>query len=214
MSQDVRWREPRFRVAVITEQRARRSLQPAGLVRALGRAGHEVTLLLAEDFPCWTDPSVWDDVDVVVLRGHSAAVLGAAYAAEASGVLVLNPPRAVAGAAQRPSLSDADLRVHGIGGQLVTLRRPSLPYSSVDEPGSPVPTPPEIARLAVSTAAAYGLELYAVDIALRADGPAVTSVTAFPDYAGVFGSDELVARYVVARARAQRPATRETRVPA
>jgi glutathione synthase/RimK-type ligase-like ATP-grasp enzyme len=206
--------EPAFRIGVLTERRDRKSLQPAGLVRALGRAGHEVDLLVADDLGVWTDVSVWDAYDVVVLRGHGPAVLGAAYAAEASGVTVLNPPAAVAAVAQRPSLSTGELRVHGIGGQMLTLRRPNLPFASEDQPGFPVPTPPEIARLAVTTAAAFGLELYAIDIALCPDGPMVAAVTAFPDYAGVFGSDELVARYVVARCRAHRPARREVRVPA
>ena len=71
----------------------------------------------------WTDPDSWAAYDAVVVRGHGSAVLGAAYAAEACGVLVLNAPRAVAAAAQRPSISGGELRVHGIGGQLVTLRR-------------------------------------------------------------------------------------------
>ncbi len=210
--------EAGYRIAVLTERRARKALQPAGLVRALGRAGHEVDLLVADDLSAWTDVSVWDRYDVVIMRGHSPAVLGAAYAAEASGVLVINPPHAVAASAQRPSLfdglSDDDLRVHGIGGQLVTLRRPNQPFVSAGDTGFPVPTPPAIARLAVTTAAAYGLELYAIDVALHPDGPMVTAVTAFPDYAGVFGSDEMVARYVIARCRAQRPAAHDVRVPA
>ena len=205
--------ETRFRVAVVTELRSRKALQPAGLVRALGRAGQDVTLIVADDLSSWTDPDSWSEYDVVVIRGHGSAVLGAAYAADACGVLVLNAPRAVAAAAQRPAISGGELRVHGIGGQLVTLRRSADPVDA-DSVGVPVPTPPAIARLAVTTAATYGLELFAIDVAQRPDGPMVTAVTAFPDYAGVFGSDEQVARYVVARARSQRPAARETLVSA
>jgi glutathione synthase/RimK-type ligase-like ATP-grasp enzyme len=204
--------ETQFRIAVVTELRSRKALQPAGLVRALGRAGHDVTLIVADDLPTWTDCD-WADYDVVVVRGHGSSVLGAAYAAEACGVLVLNAPGAVAAAAQRPTVSGGELRVHGIGGQLVTLRRSADPVDP-ESLGVPVPTPPAIARLAVTTAATYGLELFAIDVATHPDGPVVTGVTAFPDYAGVFGSDEQVARYVVARARSQRPAARETRVPA
>jgi hypothetical protein len=206
--------EPAFRIGVLTERRDRKALQPSGLVRALGRAGHPVDLLVADDLAVWTDVTVWDAYDVVILRGHGPAVLGAAYAAEASGVMVLNSPASVAAVSQRPSLSTGQLRVHGIGGQLVTLRRPNQPFGSADEAGIPVPTPPQIARLAVTTAATFGLELYSIDIALHPEGPAVTAVTAFPDYAGVFASDELIARYVVARCRAHRPATRDVRVPA
>jgi len=199
------------RVAVLTERRAIDGPSLHGVTRALGRAGHEVSMLSVEDAPPWCNANGWARYDVVITRGRGIGLISAAYAAEAAGALVLNSPHALSAMHDRPTESRyGDLRVLGIGGQLHTLRPSAGPLSA-----AAVPTTPELARLAVRAAATYGLELFAVDVSVRGGAPAVTGVTDLPSYAGVLGADELVARYVIARCRAHRqPAREDIRVPA
>lgn len=204
--------DARLHVAVITERQHQLLAQPRGAARALGRAGHDVAVLAIEDVLAPWDPITWSGYDVVLGRGRGDALLTALRAAEEAGALVLNTSAAIAAVREQlPAAVPGDVRVCGVGGQLHTVR---LPREGASGPatGGALPTDPAVARLAVGAAAAYGLELFAVEMVLGTDGPVVTAVADFPDYSGVAGCDELLAAYVVARSRAETRVSR--RLPA
>ncbi|MDQ1629654.1 MAG: hypothetical protein QOI54_3398 [Actinomycetota bacterium] len=195
-----------LQVAVVTERRGLLHAQPRGAAGALARAGHQVAVLAVEDVPAASDPLTWLRYDVVLGRGSSDVLLTCLRAAEEAGVLVLNTSAAIAALRPRsvPTTGAVagDVRVSGIGGRLHTVRLQPARHDGAAG-GQPVPTMPALARLAVGTAAMYGLELYAVDAVLGPEGPVATAVRAFPDYRDVPGADELLATYVAARCRAE-----------
>jgi ribosomal protein S6--L-glutamate ligase len=95
-------------------------------------------------------------------------------------------------------LADArrDLKVFAIGEEVFGVRKAFAPDSYLRD-GEPAPLSKEIEQIARRCGAAFGLELYGLDVAEdpRA-GPRVIDVNYFPGYRGVPGAARRVADYI------------------
>ena len=89
-----------------------------------------------------------------------------------------------------------DLKVFGIGPQVFGVRKP-FAAGSFTQAGEPVALAPEVAQLASRCRAAFGLDLYGIDIAECADGPRVIDVNYFPGYRGVPGAAAHLWQYIL-----------------
>ncbi len=86
----------------------------------------------------------------------------------------------------------ADLKVFAIGERVFGVRKPFSPGSFL-KAGAPVPLAPEVEEAALRCGAAFGLELFGLDVAETEDGPRVLDVNYFPGYRGVPGAARLLA---------------------
>jgi ribosomal protein S6--L-glutamate ligase len=111
-----------------------------------------------------------------------------------------------------------DLKVYSVAGEVhATVRRSPLhPEQSVAE-GEAVLSA-EVAWLVHQVGAAYGLDLFGVDIVLGPDGPVIVDVNDFPSFRGVPDAVDRVSRAILRLARADRtgppPGTDELLLPA
>ncbi|WBL17768.1 ATP-grasp domain-containing protein [Citricoccus sp. NR2] len=93
-----------FIIMVLLEERYRQQAQPAGLIRALQYEGHAVRIVSdADDQPA--DPAAFRDVDVVVARGRSLAVLEMLDRAEAHRIPVIDSAQAVRSVRDKATMS-------------------------------------------------------------------------------------------------------------
>ncbi|MGH3326802.1 MAG: ATP-grasp domain-containing protein [Streptomycetales bacterium] len=99
---------PARRVAVLTEKRYLAHLQPAGLVTALRRQGHDVRVLVCDGVAVDLQPDVsseWRGVDVAVARGRRAPLPTLLDHAEVCGVPVVDPASSIRGVVDKAAMS-------------------------------------------------------------------------------------------------------------
>lgn len=80
-----------------------------------------------------------------------------------------------------------DLKVY-VAGEHVYAVRKEFAADSFTRPGRPVPVSGEVRDLARRVRAAFGLDLFGIDVVEGADGPAVVDVNYFPGYKGCQGN--------------------------
>jgi ribosomal protein S6--L-glutamate ligase len=100
-------------------------------------------------------------------------------------------------------LADArrDLKLFAIGDEVFGVRKAFAPDSYL-RAGEPTPLSPEIEQIARRCGAAFGLELYGLDVAEdRELGPRVIDVNYFPGYRGVPRAAERMAAYIARAVR-------------
>ncbi|MES4908688.1 MULTISPECIES: ATP-grasp domain-containing protein [unclassified Streptomyces] len=97
--------------------------------------------------------------------------------------------------------SGVDLKVYCVGGELYATERssPLHPEGPVRE--RRVPLSAEVGRIAAEAGAAFGLDLYGVDVLLGPDGPVIVDVNDFPSFRQVPDAAARVGRAVLELAR-------------
>lgn len=91
--------------------------------------------------------------------------------------------------------SRTDLKIYGIGDQVFGVRK-VFARDSYTQGGEPVALPPRLAALARETAAAFGLQLFGLDVAEQGDDYRIIDVNYFPGYRGVPAAAERLTRYI------------------
>lgn len=135
--------DPPFRIAVLTEGRYLAQPQPAGLVGALQRRGHDVRVIVCDGLAVELQidaASAWWDVDVAVARGCRPPLPTLLDYAEAHGVPVVNTADAIRGVTDRAAMA-ARLATAGvptpttvIGHPNAVARASSLRYPVICKP--------------------------------------------------------------------------------
>jgi ribosomal protein S6--L-glutamate ligase len=94
-----------------------------------------------------------------------------------------------------------DRKIYCIGGQLfgVLRRNPSLTYR--EKCGEPFSITPELRELALRCAAAFGVELFGIDVVVSGGSPYVVDIQSFPGFKGVPDAALRLADYVYATAQ-------------
>jgi ribosomal protein S6--L-glutamate ligase len=104
--------------------------------------------------------------------------------------------------AQQYILGDGyDLKLYAIGDEVWAVRKPSPLSDLQQEEAELVPISQELVDLGRRCGELFGLELYGVDCILTPDGPTVIEINEFPNYTAVPNANELLADYVIQRAR-------------
>lgn len=98
-----------------------------------------------------------------------------------------------------------DIKLYGIGEQLWAVRKrsPLVRAACADTLGEATLLTRELDSLGRQCARLFGLQFYGIDCLQAADGPVVIEVNDFPNYTGVAGADEALARHVVRHAHRQ-----------
>jgi len=94
-----------------------------------------------------------------------------------------------------------DLKLYAAGDDVRAVKKPSPLSTAVSAPAKPVTLTPALRDLALRCGEVFGLDLYGVDCIETSDGPVVIEVNDFPNYSGLEGVDDPLARYVSDRAR-------------
>jgi ribosomal protein S6--L-glutamate ligase len=95
-----------------------------------------------------------------------------------------------------------DLRVYVAGSRVFATRKP-FSSSSFSVPGQPAAVSEEVREIALRCGAAFGLELYGLDLIETQRGPFVVDVNYFPGYKGLPDAAEAVADHVALSAGAE-----------
>ncbi|GHG78121.1 hypothetical protein GCM10018779_57680 [Streptomyces griseocarneus] len=114
---------------------------------------------------------------------------------EAGGMLIAQPYVPNAG---------VDLKVYCVDGELYATERRSPLHPDHPARERQVPLTGEVADIAAEVGAAFGLDLYGVDIVFGPDGPVVVDVNDFPSFRQVPDAVARVARAVLRLAGADR----------
>ena len=94
-----------------------------------------------------------------------------------------------------------DLKVYVVADEVFALRKP-FAADSFTRPGRPVPVPRPVRDAAMRARAAFGLDLFGVDVIESPDGPVVVDVNYFPGYKGVPDVAPRIAAVIEAQAEA------------
>jgi ribosomal protein S6--L-glutamate ligase len=94
-----------------------------------------------------------------------------------------------------------DLKLYVAGEEVRAVRKPSPLASGLQAAAQPVPLTPALRALALRCGVIFGLDLFGVDCIETQEGPVVIEVNDFPNYSGLDGMDDPLARFVVDRAR-------------
>ncbi|MEU5614566.1 RimK family alpha-L-glutamate ligase [Streptomyces sparsogenes] len=97
--------------------------------------------------------------------------------------------------------SGVDLKVYCVGGELYATERSSPLHPDGPVRERRVPLSAEVARIAADAGAAFGLDLYGVDVLLGPDGPVIVDVNDFPSFRQVPDAAARVGRAVLELAR-------------
>jgi len=81
------------------------------------------------------------------------------------------------------------------------VKKPSPISTAISAPPRPVPVTAALRDLALRCGTVFGLDLYGVDCIETPEGPVVIEVNDFPNYSGLEGVDDPLARFVTDRAR-------------
>ncbi len=94
-----------------------------------------------------------------------------------------------------------DLKIFGIGENIFCVRKPFSARSYI-EAGEPCPLPAGAGAIAEKCAAAFGLELFGIDLARDDSGFYVVDVNYFPGDRGVPEAARLLAEHIISRLKA------------
>jgi len=94
-----------------------------------------------------------------------------------------------------------DLKLYVAGEEVRAVKKPSPISTAISAPPRPVPVTAALRDLALRCGAVFGLDLYGVDCIETPEGPVVIEVNDFPNYSGLEGVDDPLARFVTDRAR-------------
>ena len=97
--------------------------------------------------------------------------------------------------------SGFDTKLYAIGQQVWAVRKPSPLHAAAAGPPMLLPLRPAWRQLALRCGAVFGLQLFGVDCIERCGELQVIEVNDFPNYSGVPGADELLARHIENEAR-------------
>ena len=177
--------------AVLDKASMARALVAGGLPTPVSRAGSIAALAAtfhSSDYPLIVKPVFGDNArGIRVVR--SPAELSAMRWAE---------PVAIA---QRLIPSDGfDLKLYVIGSEVHAVRKASPIAADQSAPPQPVPVTAALRALALRCGLLFGLELFGVDCIATPAGPVVIEVNDFPNYSGIDGADDCLARYLIERA--------------
>jgi ribosomal protein S6--L-glutamate ligase len=91
-----------------------------------------------------------------------------------------------------------DRKIYVIGGQVFGVKRVWPVRSFEDKLGEPFTITPELREIALRCGAAFGLELYGLDIIVSGDRPYVVDISSFPGFKGVPDAALRLADYIFA----------------
>jgi ribosomal protein S6--L-glutamate ligase len=97
-----------------------------------------------------------------------------------------------------------DLKLYVAGEEVRAVRKPSPIACAGDARATPVALTEALRTLALRCGAVFGLDLFGVDCIETPAGPVVIEVNDFPNYSGLDGMDDPLARFVLDRARSTR----------
>jgi ribosomal protein S6--L-glutamate ligase len=143
--------------------------------------------LPAADFPLILKPHLGDNGDGILVVGDPIELDDVGWCDE----LVL--------AQQFVDVGSVDLKLYVAGERLWAVRKPS-PLSGGDGPVDRVEITPVLRSLAHRCRAAFGLELFGVDVLESPGGPLVVDVNEFPNYTGVAEAPAVIADLVLGHA--------------
>jgi len=95
-----------------------------------------------------------------------------------------------------------DLKVYVVADEVFAVRKP-FTADSFTRAGRPAPVPGAVREIAARTRAAFGLDLFGLDLIESPAGPVVVDVNYFPGYKGVPGVAPRIAEVVAAYAHAE-----------
>jgi ribosomal protein S6--L-glutamate ligase len=93
-----------------------------------------------------------------------------------------------------------DLKLYVAGAEVHAVRKPSPIAVDRGAQLQPVQVTPALRALALRCGLLFGLELFGVDCIATPSGPVVIEVNDFPNYSGIAGADERLARFALDRA--------------
>jgi ribosomal protein S6--L-glutamate ligase len=92
-----------------------------------------------------------------------------------------------------------DLKLYVAGAEVHAVRKPSPIAADGHAPSQTVQVTPALRALALRSGLLFGLELFGVDCIATPAGPVVIEVNDFPNYTGVPGADDCLARFAIDR---------------
>ena len=98
-----------------------------------------------------------------------------------------------------------DLKLYVIGERVFAVKKPFPRTTVAEKSGEPFVPGPELCRIALACGAAFGIELYGVDVIESEGGFYVVDVGSLPGYRGVPDAPRLLAEYLVTAARRGAP---------
>lgn len=192
-------------LTTVNDARSIRGVRDKVLAAAIGRArGLPMPLTyaaarpesLAEipeaEFPLVVKPADGSSGRAVRLVSSPERLAGLRAELAGEGMLIAQPYVANSG---------VDLKVYCVAGELYATERssPLHPFGPVRE--RRVPLSAEVARIVAEAGAAFGLDLYGVDVLLGPDGPVIVDVNDFPSFRQVPDAAARVGRAVLELAR-------------
>jgi ribosomal protein S6--L-glutamate ligase len=94
-----------------------------------------------------------------------------------------------------------DLKLYVIGERVFGVKKPFPRTTVAEKSGEPFAPDPELCDIAFACGAAFGIELYGVDVIESDDGRYVVDVGSLPGYRGVPDAPRLLAEHLLAAAR-------------
>ena len=149
----------------------------------------------------WTGP--FDVLRDQLADHREALVIKPVFGDNCRDVIVLQDGKALSALAwrepcaivQRHIPNDCfDVKLYGIGDEVWAVRKPS-PLYSPGKRSTLLVAPASYVKLAHRCRDAFGLDLYGVDCIDTTDGLVVIEVNDFPNYTGIAGADQRLARF-------------------
>jgi ribosomal protein S6--L-glutamate ligase len=94
-----------------------------------------------------------------------------------------------------------DRKIYVIGGQVFGVKRVWPVRSFEDKLGEPFTITPELRAIALRAGAAFGLELYGLDVIISGGRPYVVDISSFPGFKGVPDAALRLADYIFTATR-------------
>jgi len=186
------------RCAAIVAARAK-----ADMSRALAQAGFTTPFTYRGTLAAIADAFAADQYPVMIKPVYDDEARAPRVARNREELLSLPWPHPLAVGQSVVSGKGVDLKLYVAGRDVMAAATPSpLSGGAVRAPEA-VPLSDALQALAFRCGALFGLELYGVTCVMDDETPIVVGVNAFPETAGVPGATEMVARFVIERARAE-----------
>ena len=177
--------------AVLDKGSMARALAAAGIPTPLTRVGTKgeiARMSRPADFPLVIKP----------VFGDNARGIRVIHSREELAELPWSEPAALA----QPLIpSDGfDLKLYAAGADVHAVRKPSPIGPRRGEQARPVAMTAALRAVALRCGLLFGLDLFGVDCVVTPAGPVVIEVNDFPNYSGIAGANERLARFALDRA--------------
>jgi ribosomal protein S6--L-glutamate ligase len=168
--------------------------------RVLQAAGVPVPATFVTRDP-WRLAPLLDAGPLVVKPHRGSKGRGVHVVWDADELDALSPDGGVLFAMRYEEPEGRDRKIYCIGGQLFGVKRvwPARTYE--EKVGEPFALTPELREIALGCGAAFGMELYGLDVVISDGRPWVVDISSFPGFKGVPDAALRLADYIFAAAR-------------